>query len=595
MIAATYIIGIDLGTTNTVVAYTKAKVKKGQRAEVKILDMPQLVDASVIEKRKVLPSFTFIPGKHDVSKDALSLPWNNKNSIAIGEFARERGAQLPHRLISSSKSWLCNTVVDRNAKILPWEGDDDVQKMSPVQSSSAILKYIYDVWNYTIAKDDPKLNIEQQDIFLTVPASFDAAARDLTMQAAKMAGLENITLLEEPQAAFYAWIEASKDSWRDEIKTGDMILVCDIGGGTTDFSLIKATEDKGELLLERIAVGDHLLVGGDNMDLALAWSINNKMSQKKKKLDSWQMMGLVHNCRKAKEKLFTFTEEDSCPITILGRGTSLIGGTIKTKLTSSEVEKVIIDGFFPECKLDSKLKKVQRTGIQELGLSYESDPAITKHLAQFLSSAGSELPTAVFFNGGIMKASSVRNRILNIIASWNEKEKLAPREIKTGDFDLSVARGATYFGVAKRGEGVRIRGGLPRSYYIAVAASMPSIPGMQVPVKALCVAPFGMEEGTKAACQNQDFVVVVGEEVKFDLLASTSRYDDKVGSIIENWENEISGTTSIETVLDGDYGSFVPVNIEIYVTEVGTLEFWCVSKEDDRKWKLEFNVRNEKE
>ena len=591
MTEPTYIIGIDLGTTNTVVAYTKAKIKKGEKAEVKILDMPQLVDASVIEKKDILPSFIFIPGKHDVAEDALSLPWSDTNKIAVGEFAKERGAQLPHRLISSAKSWLCNTMVDRNEKILPWGGDDDIVKMSPVESSSVILKHIFNVWNYTIAVDNPELSIEKQDIFLTVPASFDAVARDLTMQAAKMAGLENITLLEEPQAAFYAWIEASEDSWRDEINSGDMILVCDVGGGTTDFSLIQAIDDDGQLALERIAVGDHLLVGGDNMDLALAWSVNNKMAEKRKKLDSWQMMGLVHSCRKAKENLFTFTDQALYPITILGRGSSLIGGTIKTKLESSDVEEVIVNGFFPKCNIDSKPVKPQRSGIQELGLSYESDPAITRHLAHFLSSAGSKLPTAVFFNGGIMKASAVREQILDIIASWSDGENLPPREIKTGDFDLSVARGAAYYGVARRGEGVRIRGGLPRSYYIAVAASMPAVPGMPVPVKALCVAPFGMEEGTKAACEDQDFVVVVGEQVKFDLLASTSRYDDKVGSIIENWENDINSITSIETVLTGEYGSFVPVNIEIHVTEVGTLEFWCVAREDDRKWKLEFNVR----
>lgn len=584
-----YTIGIDLGTTNNVVAYTETEIEKGKKPDIRVLDLIQLVDAGTIEKRKVLPSFILLPTKHDVAEDALVLPWNENNDKAVGEFARERGAEIPQRLISSSKSWLCHTLVDRNKPILPWEGPDEQKKLSPVEAAAEMLKHIRDAWNHLMASEDKSLEIQNQDVLLTVPASFDAVARDLTVKAAEMAGLANITLLEEPQAAFYAWIESMDEKWRENVEKGDMVLVCDVGGGTSDFSLIKVSEEEGDLALERIAVGDHLLVGGDNMDLAVAYKASQQLS-KKKKPDAWQMRGLWHACRKAKEVLLSDPETKEYPVTLLGRGKSLIGGTKKTKLTDKIVEDVIVDGFFPECDKSALPENVQRTGIQEAGLAYESDPAITRHLAGFLDRA-KVLPTAILFNGGVMKAEPVRKRVLDTISSWTDDDS-SVREIETQDFDLTVARGAAYYGLARKGTGIRIRGGLNRTYYIGVAASLPAVPGMPIPIKALCVAPFGMEEGTQADLPDQEFVLVVGEPVKFDFLGSSVRLEDNVGTVIDDWEDDIEEITTIETTLDGETGASIPVFLEIRVTEIGTLELWCVSKADSsQRWKLEFNVR----
>lgn len=593
----TYIIGIDLGTTNSIVAYTTVHLERGQQPEINIFRVPQLIAPSTIEDRDILPSFLFLPETHDAAEDSLELPWGEDLDIVVGEFALNRGAEIPNRLISSSKSWLCHTLVDRNKPILPWEGPDNINKLSPVQASSAILNHIRNAWNYHMAAGDDDLVIENQEILLTVPASFDAVARELTVKAAEMAGLKNITLLEEPQAAFYAWIQNAADSWRDNVSEGDLVLICDVGGGTSDFSLIRVTSEDGDLVLERVAVGNHLLVGGDNMDLSMAYTISNKLAQKGTKLDAWQMRGLWHSCRKAKEYLSSHPDDDSYPVTILGRGSSLIGGTIKTELSKEEMEQVIIDGFFPKCGISDHPAVQQRIGLQEVGLSYESDPAITRHMAQFISrqgNGGPEIPTAIFFNGGVMKSGPVRNRVMDIISAWHEEtDSDGPdiREIETMDFDLSVAKGAAYYGITRRGQGVRIRGGLGRSYYIGVAASMPAVPGMPAPVKALCVAPFGMEEGTNETLTSKEFVLVVGEPVKFDLLGSPNRYDDIVGTIVEEWQGDIEDITSIETTLDGEPGTAIPVTIEIKVTEIGTLEFWCVARDSDQKWKLEFNVR----
>ncbi len=587
-----YIVGIDLGTTNSVVAYTKARIEKGEKPEINVLDIPQLVDAAVVGTKKMLPSFILVPGSHDVGPGSLELPWAKDKDMAVGEFAKERGAEIPQRLISSSKSWLCHSLVDRNQPILPWEGPDDMKKLSPVEAAAEILGHIRDGWNHTMAKDDDSLILENQEILLTVPASFDAVARDLTVKAAKMAGFENITLLEEPMAAFYAWIESSEDMWREKIKQGDLILVCDIGGGTSDFSLIRVDEEDGDLRLERIAVGDHLLVGGDNIDLALAFEVSKNIPGKK--LNAWQMRSLWHSCRKAKEAIFSHKDIDDYPITLLGRGKSLIGGTIKTRLSKDIVEKVILDGFFPFCKEDEAPEARQKFGIKEVGLSYEADPAITRHLAHFLTRQKNEaeteiFPTAVLFNGGVMKASPVREQVMEILSSWSQKPV---REIDVKDFDLTVAKGAAYYGLARKGGGIRIRGGLNRSYYIGVAASIPAVPGMPVPIRALCVAPFGMEEGTSMALEGREFVLVVGEPVKFDFMASSIRLEDEIGTIVDEWEDEIEEVTSLEASLDGEAGSAVPVFLEAVATEIGTLEIWCVSKNDPQKrWKLEFNVR----
>jgi len=595
-----YIIGIDLGTTNSVAAYTEVNSTRGETSDIKILKIPQLTCPGTVEKREILPSFILMHEKNDDRDEALNLPWDNETHYVVGEHARDRGAEIPGRLISSSKSWLCNTMIDRNKPVLPWGGENKEVKLSPVEASAAILRHIRDAWNNIIAGDDEKLLIQNQEIFLTVPASFDAVARELTVKAASLAGLSNVTLLEEPQAAFYAWIESSGNKWRDSIKEGDLVLVCDIGGGTSDFSLINVSDNDGNLLLERIAVGDHLLVGGDNMDLALAYFVSRQMAEKGTKLDSWQMRGLWHSCRKAKENILSDPEKKNYPVTILGRGSSLIGGTIKTELSMNEVQQLILDGFFPQCEITAEPITNQKTGLKEIGLLYEADPAITHHLAHFLSrhkidGESNRLPNAILFNGGVMKADPIKKRIKEVLSSWaGYGSSSSIKEIDTKDFDLSVARGAVYYGLARRGDGIRIRSGLGQSYYIGIAASMPAVPGMPAPTRALCVAPFGMEEGAKAKLENQEFIILVGEPVKFDFLGSSLRPEDSLGTVVDDWEdeiNEINEIATIETTLDGDYGSVIPVNLEIDITEVGTLELWCVAREDDRRWKLEFNVR----
>lgn len=593
---ADYIIGIDLGTTNSVVAFTEAKVEKGQKPTIHVMEIPQLTAPGTVEKRNVLPSFIYIPGEHDVAEGSLDLPWEADVRRVVGEFARERGSEIPQRLVASSKSWLCHTQVDRNKPILPWEAPDEVEKLSPVDAASTILHHIREAWNETMAADDTSLAIENQEILLTVPASFDAVARELTVKGAEKAGLKNITLLEEPQAAFYAWIEATGDDWREAIEEGDLILVCDVGGGTSDFSLIRVAERQGNLELERIAVGDHLLVGGDNMDLALAYAVSQEIS-KKKRLDAWQMRSLWHACRKAKETLLSEEEAEDYTVTLLGRGSKLIGGTKKAKVTRETVSQVILDGFFPPCPPDALPTAPPQVGIREIGLSYESDPAITRHIAHFITrqtgDGGSTLPSAILFNGGVMKAASVRQRIMEVVSSWGEKEE-SVREIQTNDYDLTVARGAVYYGLARMGDGIRIRSGLNQAYYIGVAASLPAVPGMPVPIKALCIAPFGMEEGSSATIPDQEFFLVVGEPVKFDFLGSTVRLDDPVGWIVDDWEEEIEPITTLETTLDGQLGTSLPVYLESRVTEIGTLEIWCVSRDDEEhRWKLEFNVREQ--
>jgi hypothetical protein len=490
--------------------------------------------------------------------------------------------------------------VDRESPILPWDATKDIEKLSPVQASCALLRHIKNAWNHEMAgDDDPSLCLENQSIYLTVPASFDAVARELTVKAAKMAGLKDIVLIEEPQSAFYAWIDKAGDDWRDQVEKGDLVLVCDIGGGTSDFSLIEVNEGEDGLLnLERVAVGNHLLVGGDNLDLTLSYFLAAKLREKKQNLDTWQMRGLVHSCRKAKEALFSSDGPDEYPVTVLGRGSSLIKGTIKLNLELADVEQVVLDGFFPACSLDDKPAGSSATGMKEFGLSYEADPAITRHLAQFISShtddqGNPRLPTAVVFNGGVMKSPLIRERILDVLKQWHSASESGEiRQINAVDYDLSVAWGASYYGQAARGDGIKIRGGLGMSYYMAIEASMPAVPGLAMPTRALCIAPFGMEDGSQAESKDRLFNLVVGEKVTFDIMSSPNRPDDQLGDVIDNWEDMgITGLTSIETELEGTDEKFIPVTFEVKVTEIGTLEFWACSRDDDRKWRLELNVR----
>jgi molecular chaperone DnaK (HSP70) len=602
-----YVVGIDLGTTNCSLAYVDTGA--GEDARPADLPMPQVVQPGVVEERPLLPSFLYLPGANELPAGSLKLPWDAGRDYAVGEFARQQGSLVPTRLVSSAKSWLCHPGIDRRGAVLPWKAPDNARKVSPLDASVRYLKHMVEAWNQRMAKDRPEYRLEQQDIVLTVPASFDAAARELTVEAARAAGLEHITLLEEPQSAFYAWIEASHDAWREQVEVGDAVLICDVGGGTTDLTLIAVGEEAGQLALTRVAVGEHILLGGDNMDLALAHSAAQGFAAKAHKLDAAQMMMLGHSCRAAKEKLFADPSLAGAPVTVLGRGSKVIAGTIKGELTRAEMEKVLVGGFFPDCAADAEPMKQRAVGLQELGLPYASDPAITKHLAAFLTRQAQALAeraqpkrkkkpagvTAVLFNGGVFKAEPLRQRVLAVLNHWQKGHTL--KELESVDLDRAVARGAAYYGMVRRGKGVRIRGGAARVYYVGIETSLPAVPGAPPPLKALCVVPFGMEEGTETDVPGQEFGLVVGAPAEFRFLGSTVRRGDAVGTLVEEWEGEIEELSPLATTLEAPNkdGQTVPVHLHSKVTEVGTLELWCISRDNKQKWKLEFNVRERQE
>ena len=609
--AAKYIVGIDLGTTNSALARCDASVT-GEESRIEVRSIPQLVNPNEVAERTLLPSFLYIPGEFDFPKGSLSLPWEPEPKFVIGELARKRGAESPNRLVASAKSWLSYSGVDRTTPILPWQAAEEVPKLSPVEASSQFLRYLRTVWESGEAVEQAELALAEQDVLLTVPASFDEEARELTRRAAEQAGYPHVTLLEEPLAAFYAWLESQGDAWRRRIKVGDLVLVCDVGGGTTDLSLIVVSEENGDLTLKRVAVGDHILLGGDNMDLALARILQQRLEALGNRIDTWQLHGLWHQCRIEKERLFESPKTQKRPITLLGKGTKLIGGTIKSELLREDLDQVLVEGFFPKVSSGELPARQRRVGFQELGLPYAADPAITKHLARFLSEqvrnspeaagirrgrSGLACPTHILFNGGVMKAAVLRARVVEVLNSWLRQEGFdvlgAEQILEAPDLEHAVARGAAYYGKARRGRGVRIRSGASRTYYIGIESAMPAVPGMEAPLKALCVVPFGMEEGTEATIPGREFGLVVGEPAEFRFLSSSVRKQDHVGSLLEDWGADIEELSPLEVTLnlDGQQGAVVPVRLETRVTELGTLEVWCVSRDGAQRWKLELNIR----
>ncbi len=596
-----YVVGIDLGTTNSALAYAEAGPAGDAPPAIRPLPIPQVVGAGDVGDRPVLPSFLYLPGAKEFAAGAVDLPWAKAPGRVVGTFARDHGARVPGRLVGSAKSWLSHAGVDRKAPILPWGGPDDVAKVSPVEASAAYLAHLRDAWNHAMAGKDAALKLERQDVLLTVPASFDAAARDLTVEAARAAGLENVTLLEEPTAAFYAWLAAQGQGWRKRVKAGDLLLACDVGGGTTDFTLIRVTDEGGDLGLTRLAVGEHILLGGDNMDLALAHAVAATLPGGFDALDQGQRVALGHACRAAKEALFAAPGKASSPVAILGRGSKVIGGSLKGELTRAVLASVVLEGFFPPCAPTDAPTRGRRVGLAEIGLPYAADPAITRHLARFLARQAGSLhadgatvaPSAVLFNGGVFQSAELRDRVAAVLSSWAGRPVPS---LETADLDLSVALGAAYYGLARRGRGIRIRGGVPRAYYVGVETSSPAVPGVKPPIKALCVVKLGMEEGTEADVPGPEFGLVVGEPAEFRFLGSTTRRDDAPGLVLDRWSpDDLQELAPLETALVTepglDDGDTVPVRLHAHVTEVGTLELWCQSTRDDRRWKLEYNVR----
>lgn len=608
-----YSVGIDLGTTHTVVSYVD--LGQSDRDEVAPSDfgIEQLTSPGAVEARPVLPSFIYLPHPDELSHGDRGLPWSDEQGPVVGELARNLGSKTPIRLVSSAKSWLCHPGVDRRAPILPLDALEEIEPISPLLASTRYLEHVRDAWNHRF----PDSPLGQQAVTLTVPASFDPAARELTAEAAAAAGLSNLTLLEEPQAALYSWIESSGGEWRTQVQVGDVILVVDLGGGTTDLSVIAVTEQDGSLELTRIAVGDHILLGGDNMDLALAHVVRSKLVAEGKRLDLWQLQALTHGCRSAKETMLSDASVDAVPVVVPSRGARLIGGTLRTELTRDEVIRTLIEGFFPIVEASAKPATRARTALTKLGLPYAQDAAVTRHLAGFLSrqaGATADLPgfeptgpaegslflqpTAMLLNGGVFKAKAIADRTLQVLNGWLESENAAPARILAGaDLDLAVARGAAYYGYVCKGQGVRIRGGTAKAYYVGIESAMPAVPGVEPPIQIMCIAPFGMEEGTNAALPPQEVGLVVGETVRFRFFGSSVRREDEVGWSSDDWSpDEVEELEEIEAELPAEGrtpGEVVPVHLHAAVTEVGTLRLEAIPRDGDRAWKVEFDVRGE--
>jgi molecular chaperone DnaK (HSP70) len=589
---ARYVVGIDLGTTNCVLAWvdTRAIAPGEDTARVEALRIPQLVKPGVVEARVQLPSFVYLPAPNEFPPESLDLPWGRAEHV-LGELARSRGAEVPARVVASAKSWLCSVGLDPTQAILPWNAPDDVPRLSAVDAEAAYLQHLRAAWDAVMPEP-----LDRQEVYLAVPASFDAAARDLTVRAAERAGLGGARLIEEPQAAFYAWLADTGGAWRQMVHVGDVVLVCDVGGGTTDLTLVAVGDEGGSLVLERRAVGDHILLGGDNMDLALAHAVRARLAADGTTLDEWQLRGLVHACRDAKEKLLAAGGPAQAPVVVLGRSRKVVGGSVRTQVTRDEVHAALVDGFFPEVARDDRPRSARRVGLQEIGLPYASDPAVTRHVAAFVGhhrDIAPDGPNGVLFNGGVMRADRFRMRMADVLGAWRG-DRAGVTVLAGADPDLAVARGAATYGLARRGRGVRIRGGTARAYYVGVETAAPAVPGMAPPVKALCVAPFGMEEGSEVELPGAEFGLIVGEPAEFRFFGSSVRRSDGPGAVVEAWsEGELEELPPLETTLtgSGEQGRSVPVRLEAQVTEVGTLALWCVARDARQRWKLEFNVR----
>ena len=603
-----YAVGIDLGTTHCALSYVDMHESEGEEVVQLMMPIAQLAGPGSVEERPLLPSFLYLPHATEFNESELALPWDSHPGRIAGELARNQGVTTPIRLVSSAKSWLCHPDVDRRAAILPPGAPEEVEQVSPFDASVHYLTHLRDAWNGL----HPYHDLAEQEVTVTVPASFDPAARELTAEAAQAIGLEHLVLLEEPQAALYSWVNDSAGQWRGEVQLGDVILVVDVGGGTTDLSLIAVTEEEGTLELTRIAVGDHILLGGDNMDLTLAYVVKKKLAAAGVELDRWQLQALTYGCRAAKEQLLVDEALSAVPVVVPSRGSKLIGGSIRTELTREEVTSVLIDGFFPVVEVGERPQGRARGALTRMGLPYAQDPAVTRHLAEFLGrqhGATEELegfsadrkgatflhPTAVLFNGGVFKADVLRERVLGVLGQWLEAENAPPaRSLDARDLDLAVARGAAFHAHVRLHGGVRIRGGTAQTYYVGIESTGPAIPGMDPELNALTLVPFGLEEGSEPVSPAQELGLVVGEPVRFRFFGSSVRRDDAVGDLLEEWpEDELEELEAIETTLESPgrkQGEVVPVRLQARVSEVGTLELTAKSGGGE-EWRVEFNTR----
>jgi hypothetical protein len=671
--ASRYVVGFDLGTTNSAVAYVDTSEEPWQ---IRTFAVPQVVAPGQVEARETLPSFHYQAAAKELAPGSLKCPWQQQEpDYAVGFFARDQGALAPGRLINSAKSWLCHSGVDRTAPLLPWQGASDVDRLSPVEVSSRYLAHVRDTWNARF----PRHPLAEQDFVLTLPASFDEVARELTVKAASLAGLSRVVLIEEPQAAFYAWIHAHSDNWDRLVQPGQKILVCDVGGGTSDFTLIRVRRgEAGKVQFHRVAVGDHLILGGDNFDLALARHIEERIAGsgetsdsppspqpspggRGRRLEPRQWATLVRTCRAVKETLLGPNAPEHLTMTLPGSGSKLLGAGIQVELTGDEVRNLLVEGFFPRVGLDEKPTS-RRSGFQEFGLPFAPDPAVTRYLAAFLTAHRhvaldeTDLPAdhdparpdIVLFNGGVFESPQLRDRLLEVLSSWfiapNSEAAWHPIVLDNNRLDLAVARGAAYYGMVRRGRGVRIAAGLARTYYIGVesaVAAEPSSPGPQsggVPQEesglsatpsplsprpsslpsAICLLPAGIEPGQDVELTSRRFDLLVSEPAEFPLFVSSTRLTDKPGELVAIDREKMTPLPPMRTVIQtrkkkgsGARGQgsetehlaprpsplappveTVSVALHARLTEIGTLDLWLSEIGGKRSWRLQFDVRS---
>ena len=607
-LGASQCIGIDLGTSNSALA-----VSIPNSGTIRAVSVLQGISSTAQAERALLPSTLFSVPVAEREFAQQRLPWEDSVEWCAGEVAQERGVLLPGRVVTSAKSWLCHRLVDRRSPILPWSAESDVSKISPYEASVRLLRHLRGaVSNELSAQGAENGSGTEIPLVLTVPASFEESARALTYEAAIEAGFGYVTLLEEPLAALYAWLEAHRDSWREELSPGDIVLVCDVGGGTSDFSLVTVTEEAGSLAFRRVSVGDHILLGGDNMDLALAHHLRQRLHDEGKEIDQWQFLSLVQGAKVAKETLLSDETRSDYQLSLPTRGSSLFASAMSINVSRADVERIILDGFFPLVSLDDGPRERKQGGLRELGLPYSSDAAITRHLAKFLSGSartvaqnetlshllrdGRIVPSKILFNGGVFGSSIFQRRIVEQLEQWSAEQqdsRIAVTVLQNTDLGGAVARGAAYYGgVVTQGFGLRIRAGLSRSYYIGVEPTELAVPGIPFRVKGLCLAPQGLEEGAECVLEGREFVLATGEEVEFRVFTSSERGADVPGTELSDAETLlVEGTPICGRVLSDQ--PFVTVQLRSRVTEVGTLEISMVQKDGSGNWKFEFDVRGE--
>ncbi len=600
-----YIVGIDLGTTNCAVSYVDLKdrevpEKKGEKPIIHSFRIPQLTGPGEITREPMLPSFLYLTGDYELARESVALPWPTSHDYVSGIYARNHGAKVPTRLVSSAKSWLCHGGVDRRARILPWGSEESVGKVSPVQASSAYLTHIRQAWNHAHS-GDPDLSIERQMVIITVPASFDEVARDLTIEAANLAGMGHVTLIEEPLAAFYSWLIRNESNWQSHVKPGQLVLVCDVGGGTTDFTLITLRQTKGTPRFERLAVGDHLILGGDNMDLALARGLEGEFVKRNVSLTGDRYKMLCHQCREAKEAILSGSKE-MATVTLMGEGSRLIAGTVRAELSRSDVEQTVLEAFFPLVAPDTRRRQTEGKETGEFGLPYESETAVTRHLGKFLRRHQSEVrtligkeqavPDFILFNGGALKSRLIQERVREAVRYWFGLSDVSqPKVLENPNQDLAVSLGASYYGLVKTGVGVRVGSGSPRAYYLGVSRASN---GETTAAEAVCLVERGLDEGSGIELKDMNMQVLANQPVQFDVYSSSYRSGDRCGDIIPI-DNSFTRLPPIQTVIEfgkKEQPTNLPVKLEGQYTEMGTLSLWCRSDVSPHRWLLQFQLRD---